>query len=462
MSRILSSFILTAAFSAAQTMNWPKIETEALHHLQALVQIDSSNGNETRVVEYVKKVLDAEGIPSVIVSKDPTRANLIARIKGNGSKKPLLIMGHSDTVKVDAAKWVNFGPFSGALSGGYIYGRGVIDDKSDLFAAMMTTILLKRTGVKLDRDVIFVSESGEEGDSQFGIGYLISDQWDKINAEVCLAEAGGVTRRNGKIAFATIETTEKVPRGARLVATGVAGHGSRPMRSNAIVHLSRAVEKIAMWDPPMRLNDTTRTYFEKLAQISGPEDAQRFRDLLNPEKSAAVREYFAEKEPTFYSMLHTSISPNIIQGGFQSNVIPSEATATLDIRALPDEDIEAFYEQMRKVINDPAVQVVAGGRGGRPVPPPSPITSDTYKKLEAAFQHVYGVPVLPLMQTGATDMAQLRAKGVQCYGVGPMVDEEDGPKGFGIHSDQERMLEEAAYKHLHLFWEAVNAIAASK
>ena len=443
-------------------MDWNKIDQEGLRRLQDLVRIDSSNGNETRVVDYVKKVFDAEGIPSVVVSKDPSRANLIARIKGNGSKKPLLIMGHSDTVKVDPAKWINFGPFSGALSGGYIYGRGVIDDKSDLFAAMMTTLLLKRTGVKLDRDVIFVTEAGEEGASGFGIGYLISEHWPEIEAEICLAEAGGVTRRGGKAAFATIETTEKIPRGGRLVATGISGHGSRPMRSNAILHLSEAVTKIALWDPPMRLNDTTRIYFEKLAQISEPAEAQRFRDLLDPAKSAAAREYLAEHEPTFYSMLHTSISPDIIQGGYQSNVIPSEATATLDIRALPDEDMNAFYAKMREVINDPAVQVVPGGRGSRPVVAPSSITSDAYHALEQAFEKVYNVPVLPLMQTGATDMAQLRVKGVQCYGVGPMVDQEDGPKGFGIHSDQERMLEEAAYKHLRLFWEAVTAIAGSK
>ena len=454
-------FLAIALPAAAQTVDWTKVNPEALRLLQDLVQIDSSNGNETRVVEYVKKVLDAEGIPSLVVSKDPARADLIARIKGNGSKKPLLIMGHSDTVKVDAAKWINFGPFSAARSGGYIYGRGVIDDKSDLFAALMTTILLKRTGAKLDRDVIFVTESGEEGASGFGIGYLISDHWNDIDAEICLAEAGGVSRRGGKAVFATIETTEKVGRGARLVATGISGHGSRPMRSNAILHLSEAVTKVSLWDPPMRLNDTTRTYFEKLAQIRPPEEAQRYRDLLDPAKSAAAREYLAEHEPTMYSMLHTSISPNIIQGGFQSNVIPSEATATLDIRALPDENINAFYDEMRGVINDPAVKLVPSGAGGRPIPPPSSIASDSYHKLEAAFEKVYGVPVLPLMQTGATDMAQLRAKGVQCYGVGPMVDEEDGPKGFGIHSDQERMLEEAAYKHLQLFWTAVTSIAGA-
>jgi acetylornithine deacetylase/succinyl-diaminopimelate desuccinylase-like protein len=449
--------------ASAQPINWDRVNAEALHHLQSLVQIDSSTGREVRVVEYVKKALDAEGIPSEIVWKDRERANLIARIKGNGSKKPLLIMGHSDTVKVDAAKWKIAGPFSGALIDGYIYGRGVIDDKSDLFAAMMTTILLKRTGVKLDRDVIFITEAGEEGSSGLGIGYLVSDHWPEIEAEACLAEAGGVERRGGKPMFAVIETTEKVPRGARLVATGISGHGSRPLRTNAILHLSEAVTKVALWDPPTRFNDTTRTYFEKLAGISAPEDAQRFRDLFDPQKSAAVREYFAEHEPTFYSMLHTSISPNIIQGGFQSNVIPSEATATLDIRALPDENMPAFFELMRKVIDDPAVQVVPTASTGsdRPIPPPSSIASETYHQLEAAFEKVYHLPVLPLMQTGATDMAQLRAKGVQCYGVGAMTDQEDGAKGFGPHSDQERLLEESAYKHLLLWWTAVTSIAGA-
>ncbi len=464
--RKLAAMVLAAAVLpvAAQSIDWDKINAEALRHLQALVQIDSSTGHEIRVVQYVKKVLDAEGIPSTVVWKDPERANLIARIKGNGSKRPLLIMGHSDTVKVDAAKWKIAGPFSGALVDGYIYGRGVIDDKSDLFAAMMTTILLKRTGMKLDRDVIFVTESGEEGASGFGIGYLVSDHWPEIESEACLAEAGQVVRRNGKPVFASIETTEKVPRGARLVATGISGHGSRPMRTNAILHLSEAVTKVSLWDPPMRFNDTTRTYFEKLAQISPPEDAQRFHDLFDPEKSAAVREYFAVHEPTFYSMLHTSISPNIIQGGFQSNVIPSEATATLDIRALPDENMPAFFDMMRKVIDDPAIQVVPTSRTGteRPIPPPSSITSEIYHQVEAAFEKVYHVPVLPLMQTGATDMAQLRARGVQCYGVGPMTDEEDGPKGFGVHSDQERLLEDSAYKHLQLWWTAVTSIAGTK
>jgi acetylornithine deacetylase/succinyl-diaminopimelate desuccinylase-like protein len=161
-------------------------------------------------------------------------------------------------------------------------------------------------------------------------------------------------------------------------------------------------------------------------------------------------------------MLHTSVSPNIIQGGFQSNVIPSEATATLDVRALPGENMDEFYALMKKVINDPQVEIVPTTTNARPSAAPSSITSDAYKTIEAAFQKVYNVPVLPLMQTGATDMAFLRAKGMQCYGVGAMTDEEDILKGFGAHSDQERILEEAVYKHLDFYWRAVTGIAGAK
>jgi len=456
-------FLLPLAFllpAMAQTPDWSKVNDEAMRHYQALVRIDSTDppGNETKVADYLKKVLEAESIPVIIAAKDPARANIIARLKGNGSKKPLLIMGHSDEVRVDPTKWT-FPPFSARRSGGYVYGRGTLDDKSDLTAALMTMILLKRSKAPLDRDVIFVSEVGEEASTGPGIEYLVNEHWKDIEAEICLAESGGVRRRDGKAIYATVETTEKQPKGAHLVAKGPAGHGSRPLRTNAIVHLSRAIEKIAAWDPPMRFNDTTRTYFEKLAAVSNPEEAARYKGLFDPQKAPAIREYLAEHEPGTYSMLHTSISPNIVQAGYQVNVIPSEAEATLDIRALPDENITAFYDMMRKIIDDPTIELVPDDKNARPGAAPSRIDSDAYHALEAAYQKIYGVTTMPVMSTGATDMAFLRAKGVQCYGVGAMVDEEDAAKGFGAHSDQERMLEEALYKHVQFFWNAVSSIA---
>src|ERR1700681_4035436 len=282
---LLAIGALLPALTLAQTPDWSKVNDEAMRHFQALVQIDSTDppGNETRVAEYVKKTLEAGGIPVMMVAKDPARANIIARLKGNGAKRPVLIMGHSDTVRVDPAKWT-FPPFSATRNGGYVYGRGTLDDKTNLYAAMMTMVMLKRTNAKLDRDVILVSEAGEEGNSSIGIGYLASEHFSEIEAEACLAEGGGVARRAGVARYAMIQTMEKRPSGARLVARGPSGHGSRPMRGNAIAHLSGAVEKLAYWDPPMRLNDTTRTFFEKMGQFSEGEEAQRFKDLLNPQK----------------------------------------------------------------------------------------------------------------------------------------------------------------------------------
>lgn len=455
--------LLLCGLVSAQTLDWRAINEETLRHYQALVQIDSTDppGNETKVVEYVKKVLEAEGISAIIAAKDPARANLIARLKGNGSKKPMIIMGHTDTVKVDAAKW-GFPPFSATRKDGYIYGRGTLDDKDNLTASMMTMVLLKRSKIPLDRDVIFIAEAGEEGATQFGIGYLVDQHWKDIEAEICLAEGGLISRKAGQVRYALIQTAEKLPQGVTLIAKGPAGHGSRPLRSSAVVHLSRAVEKIAMWDPPMRFNDTTRYYFEKIATVSTPEDAARYNGLFDPAKAPTVREYLAEHEPGMYSMLHTSISPNMISAGYQVNVIPSEAKATLDVRALPDEDMPAFLDLMRKVINDPQIEVVRDNRNARPTAPPSRIDSEAFHLIEAANQKVYKVITIPQMSTGATDMAMLRAKGVQCYGIGPMVDEEDAPKGFGAHSDQERLLEDALYKFVQFNWEAVTSMAGKR
>ncbi len=448
------------ALTAQTRPDWPKIEQETLRHYQALVRLDTTNppGNETRAVDYVKRVLDAEGIPNLVLALEPDRANLVARLKGSGAKRPMIIMGHTDTVRVDPAKWT-FPPFSATRDSGYVYGRGTMDDKDNLTACLMAMLLLKRANVPLDRDVIFIAEAGEEASTGVGIGYLVEHHWDKIDAEICLAEGGGVNRRNGKTRYAGVQTAEKIPYGVKLVSHGPSGHGSRPLKSNAVVHLARAVDRVASWNPPSRLNDTTRHYFEKLATLSGPEDAARYSGVADPSRRAAIEQYFAEREPGHYSMLHTSISPTIIKGGYQVNVIPSEAEATLDVRALPDEDMDAFLGLIAKVIADPAVTITREEKNTRPKAPPSSLSNDAFHGLEAAAKDIYGVITLPTMSTGATDMAYLRAKGVQCYGIGPAIDEEDGPKGFGAHSDQERLLESELYRFVRFQYQVVERLA---
>ena len=455
--------LVIGRLASAQAIDWPKVNDELLRHYQALVRIDTTDppGNETKAVDYIQKVLEAEGIPVIVAAKDPARANLIARLKGNGSKRPILLMGHTDTVQVDESKW-KFPPFSATREDGYVYGRGTEDNKWQVASGMMTMLLLKRGNIALDRDVIFVAEAGEEAATGPGIEYLVAEHWQDIDAEACIAETGGVVRSNGQVRYALVQTAEKLPKGARLVAHGPSGHGSRPMRTNAILHLSQAIEKVALWDPPMRFNDTTRSYFEKLAAIGTREEAERYNGLFNPAKAAASREYLAEHDPNQYSMLHTSISPNIISGGFQVNVIPSQAEASLDIRALPDENIPAFFDMMRKVIDDPAVEVVPLVRNERPGAAPSRTDTEVYRAIEAANRDVYQVATIPTMVTSATDMSFLRAKGMQCYGVGPVADQEDLAKGFGAHSDQERLPETSLYKFLEFQWDVLKSVAMSK
>ena len=450
-------------FWMAQTAqpDWARIEEETMRHFQAILRLDTSNppGNEMLVVDYLKGVLEGEGIETKVFALDPQRPNLVARLRGSRKKRPVLIMGHTDVVTVDPAKWKH-PPFSATREGGYVYGRGTLDDKPSVAAGLMTMLQLKRLKIPLDRDVIFLAEASEEGNGPYGINFMVERHWAEIEAEYCVAEGGGVVRRGGKIQYAAVATTEKIAHTVKLIARGVAGHGSVPLRSNAIVHLSQAVARVAAWQTPMRLNETTRAYFERLTKLSAPEDAARYQKILRQKDADAVQEYFAINVPRLYSTLRTSISPNMIKGGYLRNVIPSDAEATLDIRALPDEDISMLLDQLRKVINDPAIEVLRMTSGAtRPGPPPSRLDTEAFQLLETAHQRIYNAVTLPTMLTGGTDMAQVRARGVQCYGIGPMTDIEDGPKGFGAHSDQERILEEALHKFVRFHWDIVVNLA---
>jgi acetylornithine deacetylase/succinyl-diaminopimelate desuccinylase-like protein len=441
------------------------IDSETLRHFQALLKLDTSDppGQEKPAVDYLKQVLEAEGIPVEIVFNEPNRPNLIARLKGSGAKRPLLIMGHTDVVNVDPKKWTH-PPFAATRDGGYVYGRGAVDDKDNVVAGLMVMLLLKRQNVPLDRDVIFLAESGEEGSTRVGIQFVVNQHFPKVEAEYCLAEGGGVTRSGGKVKFASVQTLEKIPRGIELTARGPAGHGSVPLRNSAIVHLSQAISKIAAWKTPVRLNDTTRAYFKRLAAISTPGEAQHYLGILSSDPKAveAADERFLNEEPRHGAMVRTSISPNIIQGGYRINIIPSEAKATLDVRVHPDDDHLALIEQVKKVIDDPAVEVTWAQRDVRPGSGSATLQSEGFKAVEAMVTRHYQTVTLPTMSTGATDMAYLRAKGIQCYGIGPATDIEDGPKGFGAHSDQERILEAELYRFVKFHYELVEELAKKR
>ena len=460
---VFASTVLTAQ---SKQPDWTQVEPEALRHFQAIIKMDTTDppGGEKPVVDYLKQVLDAEGIPTqVFVQKDANRPNLVARLKGTGKARPLLVMAHTDTVNVDPKKWTH-PPFSAARADGYIYGRGTVDDKDNVVSTLMTMLMLKRLNVALDRDVIALFEAGEEGSSSLGIQFMANEHFDAIDAEFCYAEGGSVVRTGGQVKFASVQTVEKIPRAISVKSTGVAGHGSVPLENNALAHLGEAVGKIAAWTPPMRLNETTAAYFKRLATVSTPEEAKRYLALLSPDPkvSGPADAYMRKNEPRHWSMLRTSLSPTMIGGGYRTNVIPSEGTATIDTRLAPDEDPAKFLELVKQAVNDPQVEVSYGARDTRPPTPTAKLDSEAFKALEANITKHYKTITLPTMSTGATDMAFLRRKGVQCYGIGPATDVEDGPKGFGAHSDQERILESELYRFIRFNYDAVVELARAK
>lgn len=454
---------------ASRQPDWPSIESETMQHFQALLRFDTADppGTERAAVDYLKQVLEREGISVETFALEPHRPNLVARLKGNGSKRPILIMGHTDVVNVDSTKWT-YPPFSATRAGGYVYGRGAVDDKDNVAAGLMLMLLLKRLNVPLDRDVIFLAESGEEGSTRVGIQFMVREHWPAIDAEYCLAEGGSVVRAGGRVKYAGISTTEKIPRAIELTTRGTAGHGSVPLRNNAVVTLAKAVATIGEWRPPIQLNATTRAYFQRLATISGPDSAARYRDLISGDaaRMSAADRYFRDREPSHASVIRTSISPNIVQGGYRVNVIPSEARATLDVRMVPGEDTVAFLAQVRRIIArvvpDSAFTVAYARRDVRPETPTARLESEAFRVIEGAVRTHYGTITLPTMLTGATDMAYVRAKGTQCYGMGPALDAEDGPKGFGAHSDQERILESELHRFVRFQYDIVTELARAK
>ena len=211
----------------------------------------------------------------------------------------------------------------------------------------------------------------------------------------------------------------------------------------------------------MRLNETTRVYFERLATISEPDDAFRYMNVDNPDETEAIQRYFLENFPYNYSLLRTSVVPTIIDAGFRKNVIPSKARAMLDIRMLPDEDVDAFYAQLAEVIDDPNVEIVPESIY-RPAAPPSGIDNEMFQTIERVANEQYpSAIVLPTMSTGATDMAQVRAMGVPAYGIGPIRSLAEMNSGNGAHSDNERVSEVAMVNFLKFMWTIVIEVAAS-
>jgi acetylornithine deacetylase/succinyl-diaminopimelate desuccinylase-like protein len=434
---VLCSFVPVSLCCAQQSgvLTADQAAQETAGFLRDLVRIDTQDppGNESKVANYIGAIFKREGIAYEILEPVPGRASIVARIKGNGSKRPVLIVAHEDVVPVDRSHW-SFDPFTAEVKDGVLYGRGASDDKGHLAAHIETMLQLHRAARPLSRDIIFLSEASEEANSPAGMHTIVSRYWDKIACEFSLNEGGAAEVKDGKIAYFGIATGEKLPRGVQLIAKGKSGHASVPVLDNPITHLAQAVARLGTWETPTRLNDTTREFFTKVADLSPPDQAALFRNLNDPATQRALH----EKMPQFYSMMHTTVVPTVLKGGFKLNVIPPDATAEVDVRALPDEDMKAFYAEMRKIINDPSVTLIPPDlTNSMPAAPSSSLHTALFAALASAqAKLIPGAITVPVMTTGATDSAFLRAKGVDAYGLRiPRTFEENE----GVHGNDERI-----------------------
>ena len=458
---VLGSVSLLTGAARAAAPDFDAAHRETIETLRDFVRVDTTNppGNETRGAEFLKVRLEREGIPAEIVGRTPERGNVIARLKGSGRKRPLLLMGHLDTVGIQRDQWT-VDPLAAIERDGFIYGRGAADDKCMTTVCLEVMLLLKRLNLPLDRDVIFCGMADEESSGYYGIRYLIEKHWDKIACEFALNEGGTILEENGAVKYVAVATTEKVPRTLLLTAKGVSAHASRPRLDNPVTHLASAVAKLGEWQPPLKLNATTRAFFAGIAAVSPPDEAWLYTHLEDAVVGAQVQEIIRRTNPIYNSTLRTTISPTILKAGFRMNVVPADATATLDVRAVPDEDWPGFRAQLNRLINDPSVEINEVEGDGRKFAAPSSIDNEMFRALTHAQTAVFpGRATIPTMSTGATDSAYLRPLGVHAYGLGTVADQRDG--GLRAHGNDERVPIAGVRPFLEFVYRAVQEAAGS-
>lgn len=404
--------------------DWKAARAEVVAHLRRLIQFDTSNppGNELPLARYLADVLASAGISVQVFEPAPGRGSVVARLAGSGSARPVLLLAHMDVVQAEPTQWT-VDPFAGAVRDDYVYGRGAIDDKGMLAVNLVAMLLLARAaeaGDRLDRDVIFVASADEETGGPWGISWLLDACPELLEAEFALNEGGRIRVVDGKPLYVAIQTTEKVPNRVLLTARGVGGHASVPLAENPVARLGRALAVMHPRIEPPRMLPVTRKFFGDLAAVwPDAELRAAMHDVASPDiarRRGGIR--VLSHVPAFNATFRAGISPTMIAAGVAPNVIPAEATATLNIRTLPGQPLEEVLHRLERRIADPQVELTVLSRGADA--PQSSFDSPMFGALaESARSLVPEIAVVPYLSTGATDSAQLRRRGVPCYGVLP-------------------------------------------
>jgi acetylornithine deacetylase/succinyl-diaminopimelate desuccinylase-like protein len=399
-------------------MDWKKIGEEAVHYLQDYIRVNTINppGNETEGARFLKTILDREGIPSELFEAAPGRGSLLGRLKGDGSKRPILLLSHIDVVPVEKERW-EVDPFSGEIRNGYLYGRGSLDDKGMGIVELMALLLLKREKTPLKRDILFFATADEETGGDLGVRWAVENVAALGECEYALNEGGSIILdKQGVPDRYEISCGQKALCQITLRTRGTPGHGSMPHGDNPNVKLVQALDRLLRWETPFRILPMVKEYFSKLAPRQPAGERAFFLDIERGLQDPAFARRISSS-PIYNAMVRDTLSLNVLQGGSKVNVIPSDSTALVDCRLVPGSSPELFLQEVRaRLGGDVEVTVLSES----PSLPPSPRDTELFRAIERwAAANVPECPVVPHLLPGATDSRYLREMGIAAYDVCP-------------------------------------------
>lgn len=438
----LAAPLLMVAPLQAQTrpVSWDALSSEATSILSSYLRINTTNppGNELAAARFLKGILEREGIEAQIldtVELGPNRANLYARLRGNGTKRAIALVHHMDVVPAAPSSW-SVDPFSGAIKDGYIWGRGAIDMKGSGIAQLVALIAIKRSGVPLTRDIVFIGNADEELTSTGGLVF-VSRHADLLkDVEYLITEGADNLVENGKVVYFAVGVAEKRTFWQRLTVTGVPSHGSRPTKQNPVPRLVAALYKISQFETPLHVTPGVDKFFRDIARTY-PEPRRTWLSNVTAALNDPKAREWILSDVSWNAFLRNTISLTGLAGSNKTNVIPGVATADIDVRLLPDQDPAEFLRTLQSMVGDTAVHFATLLQPKTPLE--SPIETDLFRAIEkAAHEREPSAFVTTPMETAATDRPTYRKLGITTYGFSPfLVPRPEIQRG--MHGNDERL-----------------------
>ncbi|MBK8781824.1 MAG: M20/M25/M40 family metallo-hydrolase [Anaerolineales bacterium] len=414
-----------------------QIYTRPAEILQKLIQFDTTNppGNEAACINYIRGLLSDAGIESTILAKTPERPNLIARIKGTGKAKPILLYGHVDVVTTENQKW-DYPPFEGKLVDGVVWGRGALDMKGGVAMMVAAVLRAKAEGLQPAGDILLAIVSDEEAGGDFGAKFLVEEHPELFkDIRYAIGEFGGFTLQVGKKRFYPIMISEKQICWLRATVRGQGGHGSMPVRGGAMAELSKLLKKLDENDLPVHITPPAKMMVDAMASALGGVQGLLLGQLNNPSMTKTILKTLGSRGRIFYPLFHNTVSPTVLHGSSKINVIPNEVSIELDGRMLPGFKPEDMLNELRQIVGDSVnLEVVQYDPG--PSTPDMGMFDTLAQILRDADPD--GVPI-PLLLSGVTDGRFFTKLGIQTYGYLPMTLPNDFNFAGTIHNANERV-----------------------